>query len=770
MGRVSLRTSLTGIGLLGVILLITPIGAFSSDNSAPNIAFTPNHGQWDQSVVCRAEAKGAIMWFTDQAVYSQFVQADVYDPRLRHSETPDLAEVTTLTIRTRFPGADLNGEITFGEPVGPVRHYFTGSSHNNWHTNVVSYQSVVYHDVYEGIDLTYYGAGPHMEFDFVVQPGADYGQIALAFDGIESAAVDSDGHLVLRTLWGETRQLAPVVFQIENGERRAIQSSYHLTPRGDVTFQVNDYDRSEPLIIDPVLLYSELAGGAGMDYGLDVSLTADGKAIVAGLTQSGDFSPAVGLNEFQGARDGIVMSVDPVSNLIQWELFVGGTDYDQINGVALDNQGNIVVCGETRSADFPLQNPYQTYQGMTDAFVAKFTPDGDSLIHSTFLGTDIGHDDANDVRVDSMGRIVIAGRTGAAELFPVQNPLFTGQSGTNAFLSRFTVDGSQLDYSTTIGGTEDDRGMSLALDADGYIYLAGSSFSSDFPLLNPYATYYPDGRSDFFITKFAPDGDALIYSTYLGGERDDAMECIAVDDSGRAAVVGWTASALYPLLNPFNYSATFTDAVVSLLSAEGDALVFSSYIAGSAMATRVAFDVSGDIVIGGFAGVENFPLVSSIQEQRAEDAFVTRVRTNGTIVYSTVLGGGDTEFSYGLAIADDGSVIITGESRSDDFPATPGEPDHQGDFDIFVAHLAHDGDDCCVGARDDIDGSPGEATLGDLTALIDHLFISLASPLCWEEGNFDASLPDGPGSITLGDLTVLIDHLFVSLAPLPACP
>src|SRR5207244_1840388 len=262
-----------------------------------------------------------------------------------------------------------------------------------WRTNVPTYARVEYRDIYPGVNLVYFGDQRQLEYDFVVRPGASPKAITLGFQGADKLEVDAQGDLVLHTAVGAIRQRRPFVYQEVGGARREIAGGYVLRGAGRVGFQVAAYDRSQPLVIDPVLSYATYLGGSRNDTAYGIAVDASGNAYVAGITDSTDFPTTAGA--FQptfggGSGDAFVTKLAPTGSALAYSTYVGGSALDRARGIAVDALGNAYVTGLTVSTDFPTTaGAFQTGcpgPSCGAGFVTKLNPPGTTLVYSTYLG------------------------------------------------------------------------------------------------------------------------------------------------------------------------------------------------------------------------------------------------------------------------------------------------------------------------------------------------------------------------------------------------
>jgi len=398
------------------------------------------------------------------------------------------------------------------------------------------------------------------------------------------------------------------------------------------------------------LIYSTFLGGDEWDHGYGIAVDSSRAVFITGVAQSSNFPLK---NPYQSAKKGgnevFVTKLAPKGNALIFSTYLGGTTTDIGYGIALDNSGAVYITGKTMSSDFPLQNPFQTvhnggYSGL-DAFVTKFTPQGNSLVYSTFLGGQ-GVELGNGIAVDGSGAAYVTGRTETFG-FPLQNPFQSTPGGrTDVFVTKFTPAGNTLAYSTLLGGNSDDEGFGIALDSSGAAYVTGSTGSSNFPLKNPYQKDLKLSV-DSFVTKFTPEGNALAYSTFLGGNGTDAGHAIALDDSGAAYITGSTRSLNFPLLNPCQKEfGGYTDAFVTKFTPRGNALIYSTYLGGTGedIGNGIAVDNNGAVYIAGSTKSTDFPLQKPFQKKLEPkwfpDAFAAKLIVGSVKVISP--NGGET--------------------------------------------------------------------------------------------------------------------------------
>ena len=364
------------------------------------------------------------------------------------------------------------------EPVGEhiletQTNYLIGAP-DKWITEVANFAQIKYPKIYPGIDVVYYGNPDNLEYDFIVQPGVNPSQIKVRFTGQESLFLLPNGDLSLITETGSVIQQSPYIYQNIENTRKKIGGEYLLIDEQTIAFRVDDYDTSLPLVIDPVISYSSYLGGSDVD-------TALGK-------------PAV------------------------------------------DGSGSLYIVGETRSLDFPTENPIQNGHANPsglDVFVSKYDASGTSLIYSTYLGGSGSDRPWAGIRVNDNGNVFLAGLTTSTDFPTTIGVLKSTCDGADAFVAKLNDTGSAFDYSTCLGGSGFDQAQAIDIDSDGYTYVAGITNSSNFPVSSAaIQSANAGGTWDGFVSKLSTMGDAIEYSTYHGGSGADYITSLSVHDTG----------------------------------------------------------------------------------------------------------------------------------------------------------------------------------------------------------------------------------------------
>ena len=601
------------------------------------------------------------------------------------------------------------------EALPSYSNYFIGNDRSKWHTRVPHYSKIKYKNVYPGVDLLYYGSDRRLEYDFILSPGVNYSVIELAFDGADKLNVDRNGDLIINVAGLAIRQFRPKVYQWIDGKQQTVDGAYRISHGDRVQFALGRYDRSQPLVIDPVLQYSTYVGGTGHERGSAIAIDRSGAAYITGHTNSSGLRSVLrDQQNFAGKTDAMVAKLSSFSEVVEWISYFGGTEQDQPTGIEVDANGNVLISGWTTSPDLPLRNAVQnSFQGVQDAFIAKFNPSGTDLVYSTYFGGTCV-DTAMDVAVDASGNAYVVGFTYQTLLvavcpLPVVSAFQSGGAGGggDVFVAKIPPSGSPFLYSTFVGGEGDDTGVAIAVDSRGAAYVAGHTTSSSFfPLMQPIQRQNRGAR-DTFLFKLAPAGNSLEYSTFFGGARDDIAFGIAVDSGGSAYVAGTTNSTDLSAVNAVQttFRGGDSDAFVFKVNAAGSQVEYASYLGGEAIddGIDIAVDSVGTAYLAGRTQSRNFPSTSPFQQTYGggpSDAFVARFAPDGkSLLYSTYLGGSGEEAANAIAIDAQGNVTLAGWTSSTDLPSARGSLNSGlSPGDVFLSRISADTSATLVGA------------------------------------------------------------------------
>lgn len=531
------------------------------------------------------------------------------------------------------------GEVTLHQPVA--------YQNRNGNHNPVDAHFVLLAENQIGFQL---GSYDHSR-EVVIDPSVSYATYlgGSAGDQGNAIAVDADGNAYI------TGQTASTDFPTVAGD-------YSRSNAGGLDAFVSKISAD-----GSTLLYSTYVGGSGNDAGNAITVNASGAAFVAGETASADFPTTKGAFQTTfggGGLDAIVFELNPAGTALTYSTYLGGTGDDVANGISLDSSGNTYIVGSTTSANFPTLNPIQTTpEGVQAAFVSKLNASGSGLIFSTYLGGS-ENDFASAVALDSSNNVYVTGATQNPN-FPVTPGSFQTKCGTDgtcngsladAFVTVFKADASGYIYSTFLGGEAIDQGYGIAVDSIGDAYITGLTGSQQFPILKPAIQSTYGGNQDAFVTALNPSGNALLYSTYLGGSLNDAGTGIAIDGSRTVYVTGQTGSSDFPVTPNATqpHLGGDNDAFVSEINAAGSAQLFSTYLGGSLNENAAISIATGDTVAEGAIAIDgpganiyvtgntfstDFPAKSALQATNAgeNDAFVVKYAQPAFMISSSPL-------------------------------------------------------------------------------------------------------------------------------------
>jgi len=630
--------------------LVTRKPAIAEEYGRLPLSFEANEGQTDARVKFLSHGNGYDLFLTDSAAILTLNRVEKSTSKTSSlNVAPAGRSVQTDIVRMELLGATQGRRTEGVDRLPGVANYFIGNDPTQWHRNMPTFAKVKYTGVYPGVDLIYYGNQRQLEYDFVVAPGAGTRQVRLRFAGATTLRLNGDGDLTVAAKHGEMSFRKPVVYQQKDGQRQPVRAYFTLLAGNAVGFDLGAYDHSRELVIDPTLAYATYLGGS-----------------------LGDFPSAI----------------------------------------AVDGSGNAYITGSTESTDFPVtKGAYSTTlgSGYSSAFVTKLNATGTALVYSTYLGG--GADDtgatSTAIAVDPSGNAYVAGTTYSSN-FPVTSGAYQSAAGDDvslfgaSFLAKLNPTGSGLVYSTYFGGDLPDFIYAVAVNPSGDAYVTGQAESGNFPVTQ--GVFQPNiggtaGISaNAFATEFNAAGNALIYSTYLGGSNFDGATGAVLDSAGNLYVTGKACSTDFPVtagaIQATNNAAA-TDscnAFVSKINPTATALVYSTYLGGSVSdgANAIAVDPSDNCYVTGFSFSSDFPVTTgTIQTtnkaaaNQESNVFVSKLNPAGNaLIYSTYLGGsgfaaqsdyieyGQGDTGTGIAVDALGDAYITGAADSANFPVT----------------------------------------------------------------------------------------------------
>ena len=581
----------------------------------------------------------------------------------------------TMQFKNANPGSILRPE----EPLQGKVNFQFGNDARKWQTGQSMFAKLKYTELFDGTDLIYEGASNVLKSEYHIRAGADYRGIEWQYADAEELKLGSDGQLKIKAggVWFEER--IPEAYEVDaDGRKITRKTIYELRGNGVVGFKVEGRNSQNRLVIDPVLLFSTYLGGRQADAVTAVSTDSSNNIYVAGWTESKDFPISGGIHPTSaGGIDAFVMKFAGSGQQLLWATYFGGSGDDRATSIAVDVNGNVLVGGWTQSTNFPTSGG-QTFGGVRDGFVVKLSTAGSS-VYSFYLGGS-GSDAVNAVAFDPGGSAYALGETTSTNFPVLAARQSTNAGGSDAFLTSYQSGGAMI-YSTLHGGSGEDRGLALSIDVTGFIYIAGTTNSVNFPLNNALQAVLKGGQSGF-ITKFTPAAQSIVFSTYLGGSKGTALNpeqvtALALDASTNVFVAGVTSSFDFPVTSTVvqpAYGGGSQDGFFAKLNPTGTTLLYSSFFGGKGIDSvqAMALDTTGVMHITGSTTSRNLPVINALpgsSYKNGYDGFYARVRSDATAFETlTYLGGTGADQVIGLALDRFSFAYLVGQTLSPDFP------------------------------------------------------------------------------------------------------
>ncbi len=653
------------------LIFVVSVGSAGKCYDTP--IFTENLGQWDQNVLFNSQGKGGLTWFIERdgftIVYSfsdrKIVPLDdgirLNRRGTRLENEPGNHPCKGHVLKFRFEeGTGLtppasqwlphqDHTVQAEEAIPHYRlpwnnNYFLGNDPSKWAPNCGNYERVTMYNVWSGIDIEWHGINGHVEFDFVVHQGIDPEQIGFRVEGLdEEFEIMADGdELLLPTSIGELRMALPKAWTVGMREKKFdITAGFVKVGKNRLRISTpHAYNAYQKLVIDP-LVYS---------------------------------------------------------------TFIGGEGWDGAKGFCPDGMGGTILTGKGY-LDFPTtEGAFDREATFCDAIICRVNDDGSDLVFSTFLGGG-GNDYSNSITTDEEGAILVTGTTGSED-FPITEGVWDRShngGSQDAFVTKLREDGSELIYSTYLGGDRSDHSYHIVCDEDGNAIICGSNISTDFPTTDGAFDEEPDGGGEGFVTCLSEDGSELLWSTLIGGsERDEVIE-LHITADGEIIAIGDTESRDFPTESAWDDSYDGEqDAFLVKFTDDGSELVFSTFLGGDSedWGVTVCTNEEGLIFAGGWTDSDDFPTTegawdTDFNDSLGSDGYISCFSEDGgEMVFSTYLGGRYDDWVTDICIAEDGGVFLTGSTFSPDFPTTDDAYDPEGAsmYDVFITHLSAAGD------------------------------------------------------------------------------
>ncbi len=617
--------------------------------------FIENRGQWHPDVQYLAKLQDANAWITKQGiVYDVFKLSEpalLIPEQLISSGRKELTapRIKGHIFRMEYIGNNPASGFISSQKSATIQNYFLGKKHR-WQSNVPLYAETIRQALYTGVDIRYYFEGKNLRYDYLVTPNADPTVIRFTIKGTDGSTILQDGSLQIATSLGNVVHGKLLAYQDSPSGRTEIACNFKSYSDGTLGLDIGKYDPVLPLVIDP-LIFSTYVGGGANERLRGLALDAQGNAIIVGLTHSGDYPTTSGAYDVSanGAADIVISKLKHDGSTLLFSTFLGGSRDDGTMGdefltddigIALTPSGSIIVTGYTASDDFPTTpNAYDT----------------------SFNGG-----------------------------------VWNETIGGDVFVTKLNNTGSQLEFSTYIGGYERDGASSLAIDPSGNIAISGVTLSTDFPTTEgAYSRSKTGYVSDMFILKLSGDGSQLLAGTYFGSFDYETSKATATDANGSIYIAGFTNAPNFPKTSGGYYG--FWDIIVAKFNPSLSQLVYSKSVGGSYIdnVNSLHVDASGQALFLGYTESADFPFTPGAFDSTHSgtgnlDITLTRINAAGTeILTSTFLGGSGADYGYDMDLDAQGNILITGVTTSSDYPLTPAAFDssYGNDGDVLLSKL-----------------------------------------------------------------------------------
>lgn len=681
---------------------------FVAQNLFAQIEFIENKGQWNSQVKFMSNAGSGEFYLQQNGfTVAQYNPDDVENVKeRRHKEATGITmkqgegtKIRSHAYNVQFLNSK-NPEIIPDKPIPSVNNYFIGNDPAKWASNCRIFQGITYKDVYPGIDVRYYSDGiSNLKYDFIIHPGADVNNIAMKYTGADKIAVKNK-QLVVSTSLGDNKELSPYTYQVVDNNRQELDCHYVIN-KDVVRFKVKNYDPSKVLIIDPTEIFFSYSGSTADNWGFTATYGPDGSFYGGGIAFNNGFPVTTGAydNSFNGNFDIAIIKLNPLGTApVIYATYIGGGDADQPHSLIVDPQGNLIIAGRSKSADYPTY-PSTVPKvigkgGGWDIVVTKLNASGSGLIGSMRIGgtrddgvnikdetgngggsslkRNYGDDARSEVLLDGANNIYVASCTQSSDYSETITP--------NAFQSKIggAQDGvvlkinpgcNSLIFNTFLGGSKDDAAYVLVLDPGNNIYVAGGTASTDLPGISNsgvISSSNSGGICDGFVIELNNSGTSALKGTYLGTEGADQVYGIDADKFGFIYVTGTTTGTWPVIAAPGSsgtiYSNQDAKQFISKLQPNLSSYVYST-IFGSTGApnlpnispTAFLVDRCENVYVAGWGGKSNtgFNEGNTLNMPTTPDAIKPKSDVSGSDFYFFVLKKDAASQLYGTFFGQD---------------------------------------------------------------------------------------------------------------------
>jgi|GEM_PF-2407408 len=646
-----------GSGIPGPFMMTPAQSRIAVSPFGPSAAcFIENRGQFGEGVKFLAKMPFGSVLFTGDGIIFQFIASKEAErvPEEEKSPSGSGTQRAALVdnVQMTFIGAQAEPRVEALESTPATFNFLYGNDPRAWVTGARAFQKIIYHDLYPAIDLEVSGRDDSIKCEYRIKPGGRAEDIRIGYGGAIKARVNAQSQLEIATENGLVVEDEPISYQIIDGVKKEVKTAYVMSPAGEFGFKTGPYHQDAELVIDPSLMFSSYLGGSGQEADGGIALDLAGNVYATGHTYSGNFPKTTRAYDRTfngGVFDVFITKFNPAGSGLVYSTFLGGNGSEAGLAIAVDAGGQAYVCGTTQSINFPTTTGAfdRTLGGVRDAFLAKLNAAGTGLVYSTLFGGS-DSDEAAGLAISQNGNVCLTGTTLSADFPTTVSAYDKSLNGRDAFALRVNSSGKGLVFSTFFGGSGEEQGLGIILDPAENLYITGTTTSSNFPTTSGAYDRSLGGSKDVFVSKFNAPGTGLIFSTYLGSNGlDGTLGGLAVDSGGNVYLTGFTESNRFPVTTGA-WDSAFSgsnEAFLTKLNPAGSALVYSTFLGGSNLefGRAVGVDALGDAIVTGYTKSANWPTTKDAFDQTHngdQDIFLTMLNPVGKGLLYSTLIGG----------------------------------------------------------------------------------------------------------------------------------
>ena len=717
-------------------------------------SFIENNGQWEDPILFKAKFAGGNLWIQqNKFVFHLQDFSELKEVHANPKTTNKEAVVKQTVVHLNFEGSNKVSQIEKQHPTNSYYNYFLGNDPSNWASNVRGYGEAILRDFYSGIDLKLIEEKEQLKYEFHVQPHTNPSVIKFNYSGQNEVVVAKNGDLVIKTELGNIIEQKPYAYQVVNGRVVEVKCDFQLENER-VSFKFGAFNPAVQLIIDPILVFATYSGSITDNFGMTATYGYDGTAYSGGMVYGNAYPTpdnsafdvnsnfTLATNGTYGITDAFISKYSPDGTNMIWTTFLGGGDDIQgtetAQSMICDQNNNVYLYGSTSSVDFPIVGGFQTSHGGgspnsnhyfngvyftnqgTDIYVAKISSNGQNLLASTYMGgslndgvntkvtsgtynsvasydsltSNYGDQFRGEIMLDPSGNCLIASCTRSVD-FPVLNAFQPNNAGEqDGVIFKLSNDLSALQWSSYYGGTNNDACYSVKVDSSSNILFVGGTSSINLPFTSAgWQSTYNGGKSDGFVVKLDPTGNAVTSASYLGTVNYDQAFFVEIDRNDNVFVLGQSAGGAFPVLNAGFVNPNSSQFVIKLNPSLSTNLNSTTFGNGSSSIniSPAAFlvDICGNMYISGWGAniLQGVPLAGMTVSSNAFQAtapngfdfyLLVLEREFAGLLYATYLGGSNAKehVDGGTSRFDKNGVVYQsvcgGCGGFSDFPTSPG--------------------------------------------------------------------------------------------------